>query len=224
MELYIVATPIGNLSDFTFRAKEILEKVDVIACEDTRHTKRLLEHYEILGKKLISYHQHSSARTLEQIVKLLKTGNKIAYVSDAGTPSISDPGAKLVEYVVEKFKNDINIIPIPGVSAITAALMISGFKADNFVFFGFIPHKKGRQKFLQKVKDSVSTVVFYESVHRIKKLFTGISEFMPDRELIVARELTKQFETIYRGKINDIIEQFKEEHEKGEFTIVVRSK
>ncbi len=214
--LYIIATPIGNLRDISTRAIEVLKDVDLILCEDTRVTKKLLFHYEI-SKPLTSYHQHSKLTKNKYVLEELKKGKKIALVSDAGTPTISDPGAKLIEYLNEELP-ELEIIPIPGPSALIAALSISGFSADKFIFLGFPPIKKKRNKFFEELKELKQTIVFYESPHRILKTLNQLIDL--DREIAVCRELTKKFETIYRGKAKDIIEQVKP---KGEFVIVIKS-
>jgi len=214
--LYIVATPIGNLQDITLRALEILKSVDVIVAEDTRHTRGMLAHFDI-HKPLESYDEHATELKLKKIVQLLDEGKNLAYVTDAGTPAVSDPGSRLV---VKAVAAGHTIVTVPGPSAVTAALSISGFPADNFVFLGFLPHKKGREAFLKKVAGAKRTVVFFESTHRIGKLLEELEELVPpNRHLIIARELTKQFETIYRGTISDIKNQITET--RGEFTIVV---
>ncbi len=219
--LYIVATPIGNLSDITLRALEILKSVDIIACEDTRHTKILLDHYKI-EKPTISYHEHSKAQKVDYLVSELKKGKNIAVVSDAGTPGISDPGNKLVEAAV---KEGIQVIPIPGVSAVISALSVSGFPADSFIFHGFMPHKKGKQTLMKKMEESDITSVFYESTHRILKTLEMMKEIIGDsREIVVARELTKKFETTYRGSISDVLEKLAQDKTLGEFVVVVRGK
>ena len=214
--LYIVATPIGNLQDITLRALEILKSVDVIVAEDTRHTRGMLAHFDI-HKPLESYDEHATELKLKKIVQLLDEGKNLAYVTDAGTPAVSDPGSRLV---VKAVAAGHTIVTVPGPSAVTAAPSISGFPADNFVFLGFLPHKKGREAFLKKVAGAKRTVVFFESTHRIGKLLEELEELVPpNRHLIIARELTKQFETIYRGTISDIKNQITET--RGEFTIVV---
>ena len=234
--LYIVATPIGNLEDITLRALKILKEVDFILCEDTRVTKKLLDRYRI-QKPLISYHQHSRLQKIEFILKLLKEGKNLALVSDAGTPGISDPGNKLISYLVNqaireertKLPNypstQVPIVPIPGPSALTAALSISGFPTDKFLFLGFPPHKKGRQKFFQEIINSKYPVVFYESPHRIIKLLTDLHRLIlsksENRQVVVCRELTKKFETIYRGRIDEVIKKIEKNKIKGEFVIVV---
>ncbi len=218
--LYIVATPIGNLSDITFRAIEILREVDVIVCEDTRVTSKLLARYEI-PKPLMSYHHHSGENTFAKIANELESGKKLAYVTDAGTPGISDPGNKLVRYLIDNYP-EIDVVPIPGVSAVITALSVSGFSTDSFVFKGFIPHKKGRKKFLESINTSETTVVFYESVYRIQKLLSEIWQVMPDRQIVVARELTKQFESIYRGKADEIRMKLEQDVIKGEFVVIIQ--
>ncbi len=212
--LYIVSTPIGNLDDITFRAIEILKSVDIIACEDTRHTKILLSKYEI-GKKLVSYHQHSGEIKTAQMIDWLAEGKDIAIVTDAGTPGISDPGSKLI---AEAIKNRIEVTSIPGPAAFVSALSLSGFDTSEFTFIGFLPHKKGRQTKLKEIAETKRTVVLYESVHRIKKLLRELNETIPEREICVCRELTKKFEEIYRGKAREMIDKITE---KGEFVVVI---
>lgn len=241
-KLYIVATPIGNLGDITLRAIETLKNVDFILCEDTRVTKNLLNHYEI-NRPMISYHQHTEERKVKEIINLLEEGKNLALVSDAGTPGISDPGGLLVKAIVKSVilsetKNPLNlnregsftavqddnrIVPIPGPSAVIAALSISGFPTDKFVFMGFPPHKNKRQKFFKEVAAAEYTIVFYESGHRIKKCLQELKENLDaGRGLVVCRELTKKFETTYRGNIDQITEQMTDE--RGEFVVVVNQK
>ena len=217
--LYIIATPIGNLEDITLRALRVIKEVDLILCEDTRHTKRLLDKYEIIVQTM-SYHQHSKISKIDKIVGLLESGKDLALVSDAGTPGISDPGNKLVEYLVEN-KIDVNIIPIPGPSAVVSALSVSGFPTDNFIFLGFVPHKKGRQTFFKNLAEEKRTVVFYESPHRIMKTLESLKEYIPEKEIVVCRELTKIYETIYRGKPKEITKKITPEQVKGEFVLVI---
>ena len=221
--LYIIATPIGNLEDLSFRALRILKEVDLILCEDTRVTKKLLSHYKI-SKPTISYHQHSKLTKIEHILEQLKKGKNLALVSDAGTPCISDPGAKLIDYLVKE-QPDLKIIPIPGPSALISALSISGFSVDKFIFLGFPPAKKKRKKFFQEVSNMKKTVVFYESIHRIKKTLEELKNALEnERRIVVCRELTKKFETVYRGNIEEIIEQINllpKEEFKGEFVVVI---
>ena len=230
--LYIVATPIGNLSDISLRALEILKSVDYILCEDTRVTRKLLDKYDIKNKKLESCHQHSNKNKIIKLINLIKKNN-IALVTDAGTPGISDPGNKLIKELLNL--NYTEIIPIPGASAVTTALSISGLPTDKFLFLGFVPHKKHRQKFLQQVLDEKITVVFYESKHRILKtleflyhpeVFTSKASKRPmgsrcNKHFVVCRELSKKFETIYRGIINEVLEQVKNDVVKGEYVVVV---
>ena len=215
--LYVVSTPIGNLDDITLRALEILKKVDIIACEDTRHTKILLAKYDI-NSRLVSYHQHSGEAKSAQIINSLENGEDVALVTDAGTPGISEPGSKLISEVL---KAGIEVTPIPGPTAFTPALSISGFDTSEFVFIGFLPHKKGRQTKLKEIESEKRTVVLYESVHRIKKLLRELGETIPDREICVTRELTKKFEEIYRGKPGEVEVKVKE---KGEFVVVIEGK
>jgi len=218
--LYIVATPIGNLGDITLRALQILKDVDYILCEDTRVTQKLLSHYQI-SKPLISYHQHSRLAKVDFIVKLLKEGKNLALVSDAGTPGISDPGNKLVKSLVSDYKLLIEIVPIPGPSAAIAALSVSGFPTDKFCFLGFPPHKKGRQKFIKDIAAAKETVVFYESTHRIEKLLNGLRMMNDELRMVVARELTKKFETIYRGTPSEVLEKIRSDDKRGEFVVVI---
>ncbi len=217
-KLFIVATPIGNLGDITLRALETLKTVDFILCEDTRVTKNLLDHFQI-KKPLISYHQHSDARKVNEIKDILSQGKNLALVTDAGTPGISDPGNQLIYDLRFKIL-DLEIIPIPGASAIIAALSISGFPTDKFIFMGFPPHKNKRQKFFKEVAENKYTTVFYESNHRIKKCLNELMLVLPtDQKIVVCRELTKKFESIYRGTIEEILKMAIKE--KGEFVVII---
>lgn len=248
--LYIVGTPIGNLEDISMRALRILGEVDFVLCEDTRVTKKLLSHYKI-NTPTISYHQHSDAKKENEIMNMLASGKNLAMVSDAGTPGISDPGGQLVQAVFEKFGDDIKIESVPGPSATTAALSISGIPTDKFVFMGFPPHKKGRQTFIEHIFESTYPVVVYESKHRIikfleeviaqnnqvKKRNAEIEEInqkakskkdrlekkSPVTSVVVCRELSKMHETVYRGELEDIIEKIKnnQDDQRGEFTVIV---
>jgi len=227
--LYIVATPIGNLKDLTWRALEVLKEVDLVACEDTRQTIKLLNHYEI-KKPLVSYFQHSQLSRVEQIMGELRAGKKVALVTDAGTPGISDPGGKLVEEAIKSLSGQVKIVPIPGPNAAIAALSVSGFPADKFVFLGFPPHKKGRNKFFEEVVAAKYTVVFYESTHRILRCLNDLklafirAQISEDsRTLVVCRELTKVFEGIYRGTAEEILKILESDKNniKGEFVVVV---
>lgn len=215
-KLYVVSTPIGNLGDITLRALETLKAVDIIACEDTRHTLQLLNHFEI-KKPLVSYHQHSKDSKVEQIISTILDGKNVAVVTDAGTPGISDPGEFLIRAAIE---NKIEIVPIPGVSAAITALSISGLSTEEFVFIGFLPHKKGRQTKLKEIEKEKKTMILYESPFRIKKLLNELLEFAGDREVAVCRELTKKFEEVYRGKISEVLPKIKE---KGEFVVIIDS-
>ena len=211
--LYIVATPIGNLGDMTFRAVETLKSVDVILCEDTRETLKLLKHFGF-EKHLVSVHQHSSA---EKVQALLNQYDNVAYASDAGTPGISDPGNKVVEAAV---KIGFRVIPIPGACAVVAALSASGLPTDKFLFLGFLPHK-GRTSVLEKIKNADMTVCFYESTHRILKTLEQLKAVVaPDRTVVVCRELTKMFEQVIRGSIDEVLKQVSAES-RGEFVVVI---
>lgn len=222
--LYIVGTPIGNLKDISIRALEILKGVDLILCEDTRVTQKLLNHFEIKTKTL-SYHQHSKLKKVKYILELLEQGKNLALVSDAGTPGISDPGNKLVGEAVKLLSEQVKVIPISGASALTASASISGFQMDKFSFLGFPPQKRKRKKFFQEVVNSKYPVIFYESPYRILKTLNEISMINNKLSVVVCRELTKKFETIYRGTIKQVIEKIKNpqpgEKIKGEFVIIV---
>ena len=224
-KLYIVATPIGNLEDITLRAIDILKSVDIIYCEDTRVTRKLLDRYNI-QKNVDSYHQHSKDKKVNQIINLLKQEKNIAYVSDAGTPGISDPIGKLVEAIVQEFSNEKIVESIPGASALTVALSLSGFNADNFLFLGFLPHKKGKETLLKEIIESKRTIAFFESTHRIIKSLEKLANlgFQKDRKVVICRELTKKFETIYRGNLEKVINDLKNDVTKGEFVIVIKGK
>jgi 16S rRNA (cytidine1402-2'-O)-methyltransferase len=221
-KLYIVATPIGNLEDITLRALRILEEADLILCEDTRQTKKLLDHYDIKTPTL-SYHQHSKLKKVNYIAEQLKTGKNLALVSDAGTPGISDPGNKLINLLITNYQLPLTIIPIPGPSALAAAASVSGLPTDEFLFLGFLPHKKGRQTLFREIAESERAVIFYESVHRILKTLKQLSEIkeLASRQITVCRELTKMFETIYRGTIDEVLKNIKPEEVKGEFVILI---
>lgn len=215
--LYIVATPIGNLQDITLRALETLKAVDFIICEDTRVTKRLLDRHQV-DKPTISFHHHSSAEKVGHIIEQLKQGKQAAYVSDAGTPGISDPGNQLVAAAVSA---GIVVVPIPGPSALTAALSVAGIATDSFLFLGFLPHKKGRQTLLRSIVAELRVVVLYESNHRILKLLGSLAEFAPDRTVIVGRELTKIHEEIFRGPVREAFEHFSTGEQRGEFVVII---
>lgn len=220
MKLFIVSTPIGNLKDITLRALETLKDVDFIICEDTRVTGNLLRHYEI-SKELISLNAFNESQKLHSVIQKILDGRKAALVTDSGTPTISDPGNRLIS---EAIKNNIELIAVPGASAVIAALSISGLPTDSFVFEGFIPQKKGRQKKLQQLAIEERTIVLHESVYRIEKLIDELAEYMPERYIVVCRELTKKFEECWRGYPEEIKEQLPTKVIKGEFVIVISPK
>ena len=226
MNLYIVATPIGNLEDITLRAVSVLNSVDLILAEDTRVTRVLLDKYNI-QTKLISYHQHSDDKKIQEITDLLKEDKNLALVSDAGTPGINDPGNFLISQLLKEIP-DLKIVPIPGSNAAIAALSISGFPTDGFVYLGFPPHKKSRQKFFKDIGQREETVVFYESKYRILKALEELKEIsqISGRNIVVARELTKQFETIYRGTVDEVLNKLNlnKQNLLGEFVVVINQK
>lgn len=221
--LYIVATPIGNLEDMTLRAIRILKEVDVILCEDTRTTHTLLSKYDI-DTKCMSYHAHSTKNKENKIIEMLEEGKNLALVSDAGTPCISDPGVMLVAQVRESFGADARIVPIPGASALVSAISASGVSAARFTFLGFIPHKKGRETLFKEIAENNDTYVFYESSHRIMKTLKSLDKVLGrDRIVVVAREITKQFEQFVKGDIAYVNNYFIENKDKvrGEFVVIV---
>ena len=217
--LYIIATPIGNLGDFTFRAVETLKNIDVIFCEDTRVTRRLLEHYGLHGKKLISMNARTEEKKIGLLLEYLKEQD-VAYMSDAGTPGVSDPGQRLVARAREA---GAHVVPIPGASALTAALSVYGGDASSFCFLGFLPQKKGRKTVLQEIANSDETVVLYESKHRIIKFIKEANEFFPNKKITIMRELTKLHEEILEGTANELLKTFTEnsEKQKGEFVVII---
>jgi len=221
--LYVIGTPIGNLQDISARAIDTLGSVDLILCEDTRVTKKLLDRYEIKTKTL-SYHQHSELKKVEHIISLLKEGKSMALVSDAGTPGVSDPGNKLIAEIIKVAKEYVQIVAVPGPSALISAVSVSGFAADRFVFMGFPPAKKKRNKFFKEVLDSSYPVVFYESPYRIIKTLTELEAANKKLEVVVCRELTKKFETIYRGTVEDVIKQLEGDIIKGEFVVIIKTR
>jgi len=224
--LYIIATPIGNLEDISLRAVSVLNNVDLILAEDTRVTKILLDKYNI-KTKMLSYHQHSSFQKINEIMGMLKEGMNLALVTDAGTPGINDPGNYLISEILKEIP-DLKITPIPGPNAAIAALSISGFPTDKFIYLGFPPHKKGRQTFFKNIGQTAETVVFYESKHRILKALKELKDVsqIGERQIMVARELTKQFETIYRGTAEEVLNRLNlnKENLLGEFVIVINGK
>ena len=219
--LYIVATPIGNLSDITIRAVEILKKVDAVLAEDTRHTKKLFDHYEI-DSPLVAFHEHNENEKVDYILAQIGSGKSLALVSDAGTPLISDPGYNLV---LEAKKNGISVVPIPGPSALIAALSSSGIECNNFTFFGFLPSKQSARLRLLKTKKSLNeTIVFYESPKRILAALMDMLEvFGEKRQVCLAKEITKSFETILNDNLVNLIEYLTSDssHQKGEFVIII---
>jgi len=218
--LYVVATPVGNLEDITFRAVKVLGQVDLIAAEDTRHSKKLLSHYDI-RTKLVSCHEHNEANKAPQIISHLKNGLDIALICDAGTPTISDPGYKLVTAVA---KEEIRVIPIPGCSAAIAGLSISGLPTDSFLFLGFLPKKQQKQRHaLEAVKNQTPTLIFYESPRRIKTLIGNMLSILGDRKACLAREITKIHEEYIRGNLSEVLQKLdKKESIKGECSLFIQ--
>ncbi len=222
--LYIVGTPIGNLEDITLRAVRILKEVDLIACEDTRRSKTLLNHYQI-STPLVSYHQHSKLQKINHIIEQLLGGKNIALISDAGTPGINDPGGILVS---EAIKNNIKVVPIPGVSALTSTLSIWGFEADDFLYLGFLPKKKGRQTLFRNLMKTSAlklykAIVLYESPYHLARTLVDLQLTIGNKDVLVARELTKVFEESVRGKIADVIQYFQTHPPKGEIVIIIKN-
>ncbi len=219
--LYIVSTPIGNLEDITLRALRILKEVDLVAAEDTRHTGLLLRHFGI-QKPLTSYFEGNELKKKEFILARLKQGDRVALVSDAGTPGVSDPGFRLIQTVIQ---NEIPIVPIPGPSAVITALSVSGLPTDAFLFKGFLPHKsKKRRDLLKQLEEVKETLILYESPHRISETLKDIIEILGDREIVLTRELTKIYEEILRGKVSEIQNQVLKRKLKGEITLVISGK
>jgi len=217
--LYIVATPIGNLEDITLRALRVLKEVDLIAAEDTRHSRILMMAYDI-KTPLISLHEHNEQERSSLIVSKIRAGTSVAYVSDAGTPCISDPGYRLVNFAME---NKIRVVPIPGASAVVAALSACGLPADQFLFCGFLPPRENkRRRFLESVRDEGKLIVFYESPSRIAATLQAVYDILGDRQIVVARELTKTFEEIKRGPISQLISEWSANKAKGEFTVIIQ--
>jgi len=216
--LYLCATPIGNLEDITLRCIRILGEVDIIAAEDTRQTLKLLNHLKI-RKPLISYHEHNKYEKGMELVELLRSGKKIALVSDAGMPAISDPGEELVRMCI---KNNIDIIPLPGPTASLTALIVSGFSTARFCFEGFLPtNKKERRERLEKLSAETRTIILYEAPHRLVDTLIDIRKHLGNRQISVSREITKKFEETIRGDISQIIDIFKERDAKGEFVLII---
>ena len=219
--LYIVSTPIGNLDDITLRALRTLKEVQLIAAEDTRRTGLLLKHFGI-QTPLTSYFEGNELKKRDFILSRLKQGDQVALVSDAGTPGISDPGYRLIQMAIEQ---NISVIPIPGPSAVIAALSVAGLPTDSFLFKGFLPHKsKKRRDLLQQLEGVRETLILYESPHRISETLQDILEILGDREIALTRELTKVYEEVFRGKVSDVLQQIGEKTLKGEITLVVSGK
>ena len=217
-KLYIVATPIGNLEDITFRALRILKEVDVIAAEDTRQTLKLLNHYEI-SKHLISYHRHNEETKSDYLIEKLNNGENIALVSDAGTPGISDPGEEAIKKAIE---NQIEVIPIPGACAMINALIASGIDTKEFTFLGFLPlNKKSRKEKLEEIRDSTKTIILYEAPHKIKNTLKDLKIYVDNRKLVLARELTKIHEEFIRKPIDELINEA--ENLKGEMILIIEA-
>ncbi|MDI6601358.1 MAG: 16S rRNA (cytidine(1402)-2'-O)-methyltransferase [Thermoanaerobacteraceae bacterium] len=217
-KLYLCATPIGNLKDITLRALEVLREVDIIAAEDTRNTIKLLNHYDI-HKKLISYHEHNEARASEEIIDMLKDGMSVAVVSDAGMPAISDPGEVIVRRCIEEA---INIEVVPGPSAFTAALAMSGLDTGRFCFEGFLPRKKKeRDAIFEELKGETRTIIIYESPKRVIDTLKDILNILGDRRVSVSREITKVYEETFRGSVGEAISNFEEKGTKGEFVLII---
>ncbi len=218
MPLFIVATPIGNLKDITYRAVETLANADIIVCEDTRVTSKLLAAYKIT-KSLWALHEHSKSRILEKVIGELRRGKNVAYVSDAGTPGVNDPGGKLVAAAIDAH---VKVEPIPGPSALTTAISVCGFPMDEFTYHGFAPHKKGRATFFQSIARDSRPSIFFESTHRIQKTMSALETSLdPHRLLFIGREMTKMHETLYRGTIADVKQRLGETSQKGEFVIIL---
>lgn len=219
-KLYIVATPIGNLADITFRAVDTLKDVDFILCEDTRITSRLLNHYQI-SKELVSFNARTEEKKINVVLERIHKGDNCALVSDAGTPSISDPGIRLVNAAQQQA---IEVVGIPGANAAVLALSIAGLPTDSFIFEGFIPQKKGRQKKLKELSEESRTIVLYESTYRIKKLIDELNKYMPDRYIAVCRELTKIFEEVWKGYPINLLDAIESKTIKGEFVVIISPK
>lgn len=218
-KLFLVATPIGNLEDMTYRAIRILQEADIIAAEDTRQTRKLLTHYEITPAKLLSYHEHNKAASGPELIRFIIEGKNLALVSDAGLPAISDPGHDLVKLALEQ---EISVIPIPGANAALSALIVSGLATDQFQFIGFLPREnKEREAKLIQVQDYEGTLIMYESPHRLMKMLQSMLEVWGDRQVVLARELTKRYEEMARGRLSHILTWLEEYSPIGEYCVVV---
>ncbi len=220
-KFYVIGTPIGNLEDITYRAVRVLGEADLILCEDTRVTINLLNKYGI-KKPTMSYHSQSKVAKMDKIIEMIGEGKTLALVSDAGTPTISDPGSVLVSEIRKNF-SDIEIIAIPGPSALVSALSVSGLPSSEFLFLGFLPHKKGRETLFKEISASERTVVFYESPHRILKTLESLNKFVGERKIVIGRELTKIYEQIILGTAEENLKYFEENKDKvrGEFVVMV---
>ena len=219
--LYIVATPIGNLKDLTQRAKETLESVGFVVCEDTRVTSKIMATLGI-RKTLKAWHQRASDAALQSIIREIEQGTDAAYTSDAGTPGVNDPGGKLVALALDQ---GIKVIPIPGPSALTAAISVCGFPMEHFAYLGFVPHKKGRQTYFKDITEREEAVIFFESTHRlIKALESLVATLSPGRLIFVGRELTKMHETLYRGTAQEVLDAVKATSDKGEAVLIIAPK
>lgn len=217
--LYLVATPIGNLADITYRALQVLRDVDLIACEDTRHTRKLLQHYGI-DAKTVSYHEHNEQQRAAELIELLKKGSSVAVVSDAGTPAISDPGFRLVRAAIE---NDVSVVPLPGPSALIAALVAAGLPTDEFFFGGFLPARSSaRRARLTELRSVPGTLIFYEAPHRLAASLKDAYETLGERDSVVARELTKLHEEVRRGRLSELSEHYSNaEQPRGEIVLLI---
>lgn len=216
--LYLVATPIGNLADITHRAIDVLNKVALIACEDTRHTRKLLQHYGI-ATRTVSYHEHNEQQRARELIETLKRGDDVAVVSDAGTPAISDPGFRLVRAAIE---NDLTVVPVPGPSALISALIAAGLPTDEFFFGGFLPARtNARRTRLSELRAVPGTLVFYEAPHRLAETLKDAHEILGEREAVVARELTKLHEELKRGRLSELARHYVDEEPRGEIVLLI---
>lgn len=219
--LYVVSTPIGNLADITYRAVHILENVDIVAAEDTRRTRTLMEHYNI-PTPMVSYHEHNARKVLPELVSRLTAGLSLALVSDAGTPTLSDPGYRLVRAAHESGRR---VVPIPGASAALAALVAAGLPTDRFTFEGFLPRKKGRQTCINELADETRTIILFESPLRTPRTLRDLAECLgPERKAVVCRELTKRFEEFIHGSLGELSARYENKPPRGEVTILVEGK
>ena len=218
--LYIVGTPIGNMEDITYRAVKTLKSADYIFSEDTRVSRKLLAHYEI-ENTLYQYHEHNKSHQIENIINLLKDGKNIALITDAGTPCISDPGYELVDIA---HQNDIKVVTIPGASSVIAGASISGLNLRRMAYEGFLPKKKGRQTLFNKLKEEERTIIILESPNRILRTLKDINEYLGNRYVVIARELTKIYEEVIRGNVTDLIEKIEKKPLKGEIVLLIKSK